>query len=60
MKYQLWRNISFTEGEPAQPLFLEEESENLESLIEKSKQNPGQFTITNKSNNKIIENQINL
>lgn len=53
--YQLWRNISLTEGEPLTPLFLEEESEDLERLKQKSKDKPGQFTITNKFDNTIIE-----
>lgn len=56
MSYQLWRNISLTEGEPLTPLFLEEESDDLEFLKKKSKENPGQFTITNKFDNTIIEN----
>lgn len=56
MTYQLWRNISFTEGEVPQPLFLEEESDDLELLEKKSKENPGHFTITNKTKNTILEN----
>ncbi len=56
MTYQLWRNVSFTEGEIPQPLFLEEESDDLELLKKKSKENPSQFTITNKFDNTIEEN----
>lgn len=56
MTYQLWRNISLTEGEAPQPLFLEEESNDLEYLKHKSDENPGQFTITNKFDKIIIEN----
>lgn len=56
MTYQLWRNVSYTEGEIPQPLFLEKESDDLESLKKILKENPGHFTITNKTNNTILEN----